>query len=158
MATADEFLRLSRPQLDAIKAAAPDHYKVLFDAIDHERLAITFLRPGMRIRSARSIMDGRRSLVIVGDDAEGGSKGPEAFDQKTLKRIVKRAVGGMVHSAAGDPRHYAVMVATALLMPGMPAVLVETTPRHHADWKNWLERHAPAFPTIHVVPPDAGHA
>ncbi len=154
----DKFLRLTQAELDTARAIAPNHYQPLFDAIHRSRLAVQFVNPGVRVGDPTSVIADRPSLVVIGDDAEGGSQGPTVFDRKTLGWIAQRACGVMVHSAAGDAGHYALMVGAALLVPGMSAVVIETTPRHHADWKEWADKHALRAAVIHVAPPVAGHA
>ncbi|CAO3447384.1 hypothetical protein [Azospirillum argentinense] len=153
-----KLLPLTRAKLDWAKTIAPNHYQPVLDAIHRSRLAVNFVNPGVRVGNPASVIADRPSLVVIGDDAEGGSQGPTVFDRKTLGWIAQRACGVMVHSAAGDPTHYALMVTAALMVPGMSAVVIETTPRHHADWKEWADKYALRAAVVHVAPPVAGHA
>ena len=79
----------------------------------------------------------RPTIVILGDDL-WESKGPNAFHQKSLRRFVKRCRNAVIMACEPLPVAYAAAAATAAGFL-RDVIIVETQPRHEADWKAALD-------------------
>ncbi|GAA4250638.1 hypothetical protein GBZ26_11795 [Azospirillum formosense] len=151
--------RITPDDLFALEAWAPDHYKPVFHAIRQANLLALFVTYGAGQPEPGREVAGQPMLAILGDDrGTDGSRGPGAFHRKTLKWIGRRAGTVFIYSGGANPAHYMLAVTLALLRPGNPAMLIETTMRHHGDWLAWAEKHAPGALIMNITPPDAGNA
>lgn len=85
----------------------------------------------------------RPTVVVLGDDA-GPSAGPAAFPQ--ARRLFRWASWVMLHSAGGEPWHYACAAEAATLM--RRALVVETSTAGLPAWVALKNELAPETPGI----------
>jgi hypothetical protein len=96
----------------------------------------------------------KSTIVIIGDDMLA-SLGPKAFHETSLKRFVKRCRGAVIVACEPVPLAYAAAASVAALCANV--VIVETRPRHEADWKAALDAINPDLNyIICTVKPEGG--
>jgi hypothetical protein len=95
----------------------------------------------------------RPTVVILGDDMLE-AKGPAAFHRRSLILFVRKCRGAVI--VASEPIVAAYAAAAAMAVAGFNAVIVETQPRHEADWKAALDAANPDLTYIIATVKPAG--
>jgi hypothetical protein len=96
----------------------------------------------------------RPAIVLIGDDMLE-SQGPAAFHKPSLLRFVSRCRGAVIVACEPLLVAYASAAAVAAGLR-QDVVIVETRPRHEADWKAALDAANPALNYILCTTEPAG--
>jgi hypothetical protein len=84
---------------------------------------------------------GRPAIIILGDDLDQ-ALGPSAFDEQSLRRLLKGVRLAAVVACEPLPRIYATAARHAVLLR-KNVVIVETRPEHEIAWVNLIRSIAP---------------
>ena len=96
----------------------------------------------------------RPAIVLIGDDMLE-SQGPLAFHKPSLVRFVRRCCGAVIVACEPLLVAYASAAAVAAGLQ-QDVIIVETRPRHEADWKAALDAANPALNCILCTTEPAG--
>ncbi len=141
--------------IDATLPSGYEHLAPLLTAVRSGAINLALIRRKTPTAVFGASPDHRPFVVLVGDDRET-SFGPDGFDGGDLIAAAKAASHVVVYSGAADPDFYQFFVIAATL--GRLALVVETQPRHHEEWKRFLVRHAPNAALLDIAPPAQGRA
>jgi hypothetical protein len=150
----DTISKVDRDEFDrrATAAGGPQHLEAVFAAIRAGRLTFVVVPQGSRYRSLPDNATNRPLLLVLGDDMDT-SRGPGAFDTKTLRRALGSAGHVTVYAAGAEARHYATAVAAA--QRHGKAVIVECQPHTESAWLAAAGRFAPGAGVLAITPNSA---
>ncbi len=83
----------------------------------------------------------RPAIVIIGDDLDE-ALGPSAFDERSLRRLLRGVRLAAVVACKPLPQIYAAAARHAVLLR-QNVVIVETRPEHEITWFNLIKSIAP---------------
>jgi hypothetical protein len=147
----DTVAKIDRNEFDrrAVAAGGPPHLEAVFAAIRSGNLTFVIVPQGSRYRSLPDNVTNRPLLFVLGDDMDT-SRGPGAFDTKTLRRAFSGASRVVVHAAKAEPAHYAAAVEAA--QRHGKCVVVETQPAHESAWLAIAAKFAPGAGVLVITP------
>jgi hypothetical protein len=97
----------------------------------------------------RVLNEKRQTVILIGDDDETPT-GPAGW--ACARRLAHWGRASMVHGTGGQPEHYAMAAASAMLIERF--VLIETCTAHQAAWAELLK---PRMPTLMVSCREGDH-
>lgn len=144
---------MPRAQLLELAGGAHRHLQPIIEAAANHAVAIgTVLQNAGRFDRPPG---GRSFCFIVGDDVLT-SKGPSAFHQKSLRRLLGQATHVAINAADLEPSIYNAAADTAAL--GGNVVIVECRPETETEWMNFIMRYAPQADTFIRTPNTGAYA
>lgn len=130
-------------------AGGARHLELVFAAVRAGALAFALIPQGGRYRGLPDVALGKPLLLTLGDDM-ATSRGPGAFDAKTLRRALDGAGAVVVHAAAAELEHYQAAVDAA--QRHGKAVIVECQPSTETAWLACVAKYAPGAGVLVITP------
>lgn len=132
------FATAPRARLDQAIATGAAHLRPIWLAVRDAGCSFAVVTQG---HQRFDIPTARPAIVLIGDDMHE-SRGPGGFHRKSLRRLLARCRSVSIVSSAPVIMAYAAPAATAVGL-GCTSAVIETRARHEADWRHFVEEHAP---------------
>ena len=123
---------------DDILAEMPAHVGIAFCGARRHGFEVEMFCPGIKVPS---LLRSRRRLVVVADDGDNYTCGPDAFDLTALEADIRASRRAFVIAVPANPETYSTAYASAVedLAEGSEAaVIVETAKDYRQPWLDTL--------------------
>lgn len=139
-------------QMEAILAcdSTPSYLKAVVSAMRDYGIRLFFLPQTSEPLSDADFAEAKAFIAIIGDD-RACAKGPEAFDDATLQRLIKNSVGVSIMSCDFNASIYGHLSRMAG-MQQTGATVIETRPEMENVWLAYIRSVSKTVPIILCTP------